>query len=458
LRKILSGFIIFIFTIFPVFAYNVDLDKRLIDAVKVNDSAEVRSLFRPGLPDGGTNPDAKDSMGNTALVIAINNGNEEIAEILIKSGAYTNESYLRGMSVLMLAINKQMEKTAILLIRLGADTTAKLSNGSNALMMACERNLEEVVKTIIDRDKVDLNAKTVDGMTALTIAFKKRNLTIAKLLHGGISGLKEGRNEPVKEQDKNKGAKPLNLLESAYVSDIASSEKLIAAGADMEIRDEKGRTPLIIAFLHEDYAMANFLLSKGADINARDYFGMAPVLIAAMANNGSLLALCFNNKADVLVQDANGLNSLMFLVFFENEALVDAMVNYNDKTVNNIDNSGLTPLVMAISKNKVRIVEKLIAKGAYINSKRSRRPLNVSIELGNLHMAMLVLNKGARINAKDYNGNAPIITAASRNNAEAVKFLMANGAKANVRDAYGLTPLDYAKKYSNKEIITLLSR
>jgi ankyrin repeat protein len=202
--------------------------------------------------------------------------------------------------------------------------------------------------------------------------------------------------------------------------------------------------------------MATFLLSKGADINARDYYAMAPVLIAATANNGALLALCFNNKADVLVRDVNGLNSLMFLVFFENHALIDSMINYDDKSVNCIDNSGLTPLIIAISKDDKPTVEKLIAKGAYINSKHSRRPLNVSVELGNLNMAKLVLDKGARINAKDYMGNTPLVTAASMNNAEAVKFLVANGAKINVRDSAGLTPLDYAKKYSNKEIIAIL--
>jgi ankyrin repeat protein len=429
LKKVLS---VLLLTIFAAFSYGDDLDKKLTDAVKANDYSEVRSLLVRG-----ANPDAKDSMGNTALVMAVNNGNEEISDVLIKSGAYTSESYMRGMSVLMLSINKQMESTAIQLIKYGADTTAKLSNGSNALMMACERNLENVVKEIIMRKQVDLNAKTVQGTTALSIALKERNMRIAKMLHTA-------------------GAKPLNLLESACVSDIKASEQLLAAGANIELRDEKGRTPLIIAFLFEDYAMANFLISKGADINARDYFGMAPVLIASMANNGALLALCIDNKADVLVQDINGINALMFLVFFQNDALIDSMIAYNDKTVNCIDNSGLTPLIIAISNGNKRTIEKLVAKGAYINSKRSRRPLNVAVEIGNLDIAKLMLDKGARINAKDMNGNAPLITAASMNNANAVKFLVENGAKTNIRDSAGLTPSDYAKKFSNKEIMSAL--
>lgn len=428
-RAVITLFLLFI----SGFSFAQELEKSLINAVKEGNEKTLREcLVR------GADPNAKDFLGNAALVIAIGNGNENIAEILIKSGAYPSESYMRGMSVLMLAINKHMEDTARMLIKSGADTTVKLSNGTNALMMASERNIITVVTDIIATRQLDINAKNTEGLTALSIAIKEGNIEIAKFLH-------------------KKGAKPVNLIEAATISDIKYSEELIEKGASVEIVDERGRTPLLIAYSNENYDYASFILSKGADINAKDYNGLTPVLIAAMANNGSLVSLAIDNKADMKAKDINGLNALMYSIFAGNYEMVENILDYDRSSVNCIDNNFSTPLVFAILKRDKDITKKLIESGAYINSKSARRALNVAIEIGDLHIAKILLDRGARINAKDLKGIPPIIVAASNNNTEAVKFLVNNGARIKTKDPSGLSPIDYAMKYSNAEVIELLS-
>lgn len=418
---------------FAVCSYGGDFDKDLINAVKENDERALNAALA-----AKANPNARDSLGNSALLIAVGNGNDNMAGKLIQNGASASGSYTRGMSVLMLAVNKQMINTAGLLIKHGADATVKLDNGTNVLMMACERGLESVVGDIIATKQVDINARTTEGLTALSIAIKNGYLSIAKKLHC-------------------EGAKPSNLLEAALLSDTNAAEDLIKRGENTEIKDKDGKTPLLIAYESENYAMASFLLSKGADINARDNYGLTPVISAARSNNGALMSLAIDSKADIMAKDINGITPLMYTIFSSNEDAVEELLRYNPQAANSIDNNAATPLVIAVSRGNGRAAQKLIMSGAHINSNKSRRALNVAIGSGNLAIAQLLLDKGARVNARDISGTAPIITAASRNDAEAVKFLIRNGARANIKDSSGLTAMDYAKRYDNREIVEMLA-
>ncbi len=417
---------------FTAAAFAGPLEKNLIASAKENNSKSVKTCL-----SGGASPNAKDSLGNSALVIAVNNGNESMAEDLIRQGAYTSESYMRGMSVLMLAINKQMEKTASLLIKNGADTTVQLSNGTNALMMASERNLANVVSEIILTRQVDINKKNKEGYTALSIAIKEGNIEVAKLLH------------------KN-GAVPGNIIEAAILSDIKISRDLLKNGADIEMRNDSGMTPLLVAFLSDDYSLASFLLENGADINARDYYGMTPVLAAAMLNNATLTSLAIEHKANILAKDINGLTPLMFFVFSGNLHAIELIVKYDKASVNSIDNNKNSPVVMAVCRGDKRMTQKLIEHGANLNSRYSKKALNIAVYSGNLDLAAILLQNGARVNAKDINGVPPLIVAVSKNDYATAKFLIENGARINVKDSSGFTPLDYAKKFSNEDMLRLL--
>ena len=430
--KFLLICLISLLVFFEPFAFGKVLEKDFIDAVKRN-NADVVDVFITG----GANPNARDSAGNSVLMTAVSNGNENIAEILIKNGANVSESYTMGMSVLMLAVNKKMTRTAKLLIQRDADLTVTLPTGENALIIAAEKNLSEIAKDIVEKKQVDINAKTSRGFSALSAAVKNGNIELAKFLNRS-------------------GAAPSTILEAVFAGDLNACKKFVENGADIETPDKNGRTPLIIAYAGSNYELAKFLLSKGADINARDGFLLTPALYASMADDGALLSLALARKADVNVQDINGATPLMHEVFRDNGEAVDQILKYDASSVNYVDNNFTTALVIAASKGNIKIAEKLIKSGAYVNMKDSRKPLNAAISSGNYKIADLLLNKGARINAKDINGESSLITAASKNDFEGVRFLVVRGARTNTRDKNGLTPFDYASKYANSEMMKIL--
>lgn len=72
------------------------------------------------------------------------------------------------------------------------------------------------------------------------------------------------------------------LRQAAEIGDVAGLKTLLARTSDIDARDEKGRTALMLATVHGEAGAVDVLLAHGADPNAADASGTTPVQ-AAMA-------------------------------------------------------------------------------------------------------------------------------------------------------------------------------
>ena len=81
------------------------------------------------------------------------------------------------------------------------------------------------------------------------------------------------------------------LFVAAHEGDAAKIAQLVAAGADVNTRDPKGRTPIhVAAFASEDDAL-RALAKAGADMNTLENQAYDVVTIAAVANDPELMSL-----------------------------------------------------------------------------------------------------------------------------------------------------------------------
>ena len=71
------------------------------------------------------------------------------------------------------------------------------------------------------------------------------------------------------------------LHEAAKEGRVDAAESLLAAGADVDARDESGRTPLPLAAWEGNTGVVELLLAKGAAANSKDYLGGTPLHAAA---------------------------------------------------------------------------------------------------------------------------------------------------------------------------------
>ena len=96
------------------------MDAFWADAIKRGDAQIVLDLL-----ERGTDEDARDRYGQTALMLAAHAGHREVVETLIAHRANLNITAKFGLSALMLALVSGHEEVARLLARAGADLSLR---------------------------------------------------------------------------------------------------------------------------------------------------------------------------------------------------------------------------------------------------------------------------------------------------------------------------------------------
>jgi len=121
-----------------------------------------------------------------------------------------------------------------------------------------------------------------------------------------------------------------------------------------------------------------------------------------------------------------------------------------------VDWAGYTPLHYAASKKEFDIALLLLDRGADVNAKTRDQEVAVisqAVLFGDKRMVELMIAEGADVNAVDKTGFSPLHYAARINNPEFVSMLLEAGAKPELKDAEGLTPHELAKDMGARGVI-----
>lgn len=127
--------------------------------------------------------------GDSALMMAVLRGHEEVVEILLKAGAEVNHD---GWTPMMYAAFEGRLNLVERFLASGADVNRLAPNQSNALMFAARNGHIDVVRRLLQTD-VDLHQQNDRGFTADTWARSNGNTDIADLIEA------ERRKRPVRE-------------------------------------------------------------------------------------------------------------------------------------------------------------------------------------------------------------------------------------------------------------------
>jgi hypothetical protein len=85
--------------------------------------------------------------------------------------------------------------------------------------------------------------------------------------------------------------KPATLQSAVGQGDVAQAASLLDQGAVIDVRDEAGRTPLMLAVTQGRLEIVRLLLARGADPNAADNAGRTPLQQARQQNSREIAAL-----------------------------------------------------------------------------------------------------------------------------------------------------------------------
>uniref|UniRef100_A0ACD5X6W7 Uncharacterized protein n=1 Tax=Avena sativa TaxID=4498 RepID=A0ACD5X6W7_AVESA len=142
---------------------------------------------------------------------------------------------------------------------------------------------------------------------------------------------------------------------------------------DVNITDDKGRTPLIFAVHSENAAVVKYLLDHGADPNKADVIGLTPLHSAAGIGDCEMIEMLIAKGARIdLIADDIG-TPLHIATKEKNVGAMKILLDHNadpNKTYLMYDCGmyAMTPLFQAVNLSSVECVKLLVEAGAIINS------------------------------------------------------------------------------------------
>ncbi len=277
------------------------------------------------------------------------------------------------------------------LLALNTDVNVTGDDGSNPLIAACcNEESQDIVKLLIEKGS-PVNSSDQDGFTPLLYAALYGNIASCTLLiHAGAD-----------VDHVNSENETALFLVTSRAEDSPDSLRVIPVllenGANPDIPDEHGDTPLHKASKFGLKDVVKQLIKAGADVNAKGNQGISPLMYAAGGGWNDLVKLLLDSKADIHHKSELDMTSLHFAC---------------------------------------------LSKTAH--------------ETALISLVEMLLKAGVDINSIDYRGRSALHNAVVRKRTELVKILLEYGANAEMTDNNNLTALEIAKSNSDKEIVNLL--
>ena len=168
---------------------------------------------------------------------AIRCGHTEAARLLLKAGADKDMRIpCSGQTALMLAAEEGQVDVVRLLLEAGADKdVCDMFNDCTALMLACEEDHVDVVQLLLEA-RAEMQLQNRNGRTALILASEEGN--------AGVVGLLLEARASMSLQD---GCSCTALMRACEKGHVKVASLLLEAGASTEVRNTSGRTALLLA-------------------------------------------------------------------------------------------------------------------------------------------------------------------------------------------------------------------
>ena len=193
------------------------------------------------------------------------------------------------------------------------------------------------------------------------------------------------------------------LIAAAERGDTDAVRQLLQQGADVNARDERGRTPAMAATHGNRVDTVAALIQAGADINIRDNQLDNPVLYAGAEGLLDILKLTIAAGANTKLTNRYGGTALIPAAERGHVAVVEELLTHTDVDVNHINNLGWTALLEAIvlsdgGSRHQQIVQLLIDHRADVNipDKNGVTPLQHARNRGFRAIEGILTQAGAR--------------------------------------------------------------
>lgn len=248
---------------------------------------------------------------------------------------------------------------------------------------------------------------------------------------------------------------------SVYHDDLQTAKLLLAAGADVAVKNRYQVTPLSLACRNGSTVLTRLLLDAGADPNATLRGGETALMTAARTGRLGPVGALLAHGADVNAKEGKGQTALMWAAADGHAAVVDSLIEA-DADFRTPLKSGFTPLFFAVREGRTDVVLRLLESGANVNDamkpeqtagkgpRTGTSALILAVENGHLNLAATLLEAGADPNDRRCgftalhaitwvrkpirgDGDPPPVGSGNLSSLEFVRKLVAHGADVNAQ-------------------------
>ena len=386
----------------------------------------------------------------TILKWAASSGRSDVVRNILQASSKKTK-LTPGISgqALLLAIQNGHSEAANLLIDTGEGLFYTDSNNATVLHWAAKMGQSSICRRLLEK-RVPLDAKDQDDQTALDWVMKGNDeLTINLLLKGG------------KDFRRQETANLQTLHFSARTGDIGMIKEFHRQGSSLEARDDKGQTVLFHAVKGKQHAIIEWLIEQGqANVQAVDKQGLTALHVAAQVCDLKTAEILLEHNADVNARSSHNLTPLHCIPHSEGTRV---LILLHEKGAD----------INAFDKNKNRIAHKAASKGDSASLLfKVASDLGADLEVPGAHgntPAHHAADSGSKIilgllNQNDINiqtvrnteGYTPLMVAARSGKLEAMRFLLEKGASYNVVDSDGRSLIELSIHWGNPGMMSLL--
>mmetsp|Transcript_1729 Transcript_1729/g.3239 ORF Transcript_1729/g.3239 Transcript_1729/m.3239 type:complete len:765 (+) Transcript_1729:642-2936(+) len=299
----------------------------------------------------------KDSYGETPLHYAARLGKEEIVTTFLDLGCQMDCVDNWGYTPIHCACEGNHVEIVKIFLQRGIDVEICSTVGKTPLHRACEYGHVDVVKILLSYS-ADATRKDVLGRSPIHYAASSKNLDMLVLMlnYGTDALLTDGNGETILHHAcKLNDEKLLKLLLSREGDEIKNN---------LDVQDDLGKTPLLHAAEKGNYRLVKLLLKARAKPDVGNKWNAVGLHYACA--NGHLHTAVTILKASLLRPPSGKLMSTLrhtkCKLFDENVDMVNLLKE--ECCINNVDDSGETPLFKACYRGHINIVRALLERGA----------------------------------------------------------------------------------------------
>ncbi|KAJ3114381.1 Nuclear factor NF-kappa-B p105 subunit [Nowakowskiella sp. JEL0407] len=369
-------------------------------------------------------------------------GNHKMLKILLQSGCLVNSRNINSQhTALHLAITVGAEDVVEVLLNAKADPMIK-SDGYNCIHHVCKRGYSHILLMILNSSaaKVDLDAFSDEGQSALHYASHAGHIECVKILclWGADIDVRDGQ-----------GTTPLfrSLEGTAKRVDVAMC-LIEQFGVDVHRADNEGWTAAHYAARWGYTKIMKRLLEKNVDYNATDIDGWSILHCACKGGNLEIVKMLVKQGADVHKADVEKWGCMHFAADSSEDPvqIIEFLLNVGVDPAE-VSRTGLTALHLVCRWGFSKSCALILKAGAppSIADNLGRTPLHMATKGGNVDCVRM-LAPIADVNCKDSDNQTPlhyfsVSVVEEPILYQIVELLLQYSADPNILDTNNLSPL-----------------